>query len=225
MCIIITIHRLVSCVFVRCTPSLTVLSIRYPKELLPPQFWSSQQKADYQALDMECLREHYLNERVEALKDLPCMGGVRGDLTAEQVADWSPMFRPGRPADLERLPRHHLKVLAASLPSIVPHKKALLLALPTFAIRSMLTKAGDTIRYDDASILEHGTACLTAEEALDACLRRGIPLTVTLDAQEARRSLDHWLQLYKHVQQPTAGLLLHASALMQAEQHRPMPQG
>lgn len=201
-----------------------LIGYRFPKQLLPWQFWRPSQKTEFFQEDAQARAHFYpqlvdmllqMEKKDKCLQEMMALHGSKG-LDPVQVTELIPFFddKTQGPASISVLPRKHLIVLARSI-ALTPS----FAWVWNFAQRPMIIKYLETrmeqLRVDDVMLLEEGIEELSLAELEFACEERGI-VEGYGSIVDLRRGLKEWLAMYdpnEIVNLPTS-LLLHAPALM-----------
>lgn len=192
-----------------------VIGYRFPKQLLPWQFWRADQKTQFLREHAEAKAAHHpalvrhllrLDDRdsrtlermiAAAAEDEPDKSSPA--LLPAQVAELEPFF--AGPAALPRLPTAHVRALArASVVSLAYTPPALANAVLALAPSSMLTarleKRADELRVDDDLLRKEGIDELSLSELEFACVERGLVAQYG-DIEDLRAALREWLAMYE----------------------------
>jgi hypothetical protein len=192
-----------------------VVGYRFPKQLLPWQFWRADQKTQFLREHAEAKAAHHpalvklllrLDDRDShtlermisaAAEDQPDKSSPA--LPPAQVAELEPFF--AGPAALPRLPAAHVRTLArASIVSLAYAPPALanvVLALtPSATLAARLEKRADELRVDDSLLRKEGIDELSLSELEFACVERGLVAQYG-DIEDLRAALREWLAMYE----------------------------
>lgn len=192
-----------------------VIGYRFPKQLLPWQFWRPDQKTQF-------LREHAEAKASAhpALVDLllklddkhaHTLGAMvatgrehepdrtKPALLPAQVAELAPFFEG--PAAIQQLPAAHVRALAratvVALAYTPPVLASAILALaPSDMLVARLEKRADELRVDDELLLKEGIDDLSLSELEFACVERGL-IAQYGDIADLRAALVEWLAMYE----------------------------
>jgi len=190
--------------------ALVFFPVLIPRQTLSRQFLSTYQKELYASIEYRQCQSHFytLGEYVFTSAMISAkrlnLSKVKED-AAGPVLDLMPFYAMftdtlpekeaknfllpvGKLAHLEKYPREHLisLALANGLYQHLPGSLSTLAARMCPWLRQEIHRIGTNIAIDDKLLLEeaydlYGCESLTDQEVMDACLMRGLPVTVSYD--------------------------------------------
>ncbi|UIZ26510.1 hypothetical protein KXD40_002460 [Peronospora effusa] len=201
-----------------------LLGYKFPKQLLPWQFWRPNQKTQFLHEDAKTRATMYpqlvqvllqIQHKDETLQKMLTTGN--NSLRPAQVVELKPFFEG--PAALENLSDQHVYVLAegsALFPSFAVLNKLLMQS----QLQKKLNRRMAELGADDQQLLKEGVEDLSLDELEFACHERGI-VTQYGKMETLRNALKEWLSMYdtdhfdpaSNPQKLPSSLLLHAPAL------------
>ncbi|KAH9092780.1 hypothetical protein Ae201684P_008449 [Aphanomyces euteiches] len=196
-----------------------VLGYYYPKWLLPWQFWTAEDKAEFLEEDVRKKATFY-PEVASLVASIDSSNTFLQDAAADTDREKMdpktlPEFRElfESPGALEKLSTKHLRLLlrATSASPFV----GFYAYLPKDTIVQRLERRASEISVDDLLLLQpNGVKDLSVQELIFACEERGLVVPYK-DEDACRVALEEWLSMYD-TKQPRAqpsSLLLHAPIL------------
>jgi hypothetical protein len=193
-----------------------ILGMRYPRYLLPMQFWGSgQEKLALLRQDALEMRESMLPRTVSLLKDR--VPEAEGGLLPRQALALIPQFGGAASASLSSLPRMHVQHLVRSCMSLSWYTRGLLVHVaPTPALRVLLDRRTRSLLSEDAALrrVTNMSCCVSPEDLMMACWERGLPAE---NVREARKSLRCWIRLTRALsgrEDVPSSWVLHAPAML-----------
>lgn len=201
------------------------LVILAPRQALSRQFYNRYEKELYASIEYRQCKRHFraLAEQVFGSVmvnvhslDIPVTGQDAAGPTVDLVAFYSVFsdtaesvdsrLPAGKLAHLEAYPREHLTSLALAngLYQSFPDPLSRLFAYLCPWLRSEVRRIANLVGTDDKLLLEeaydsNGCESLTDQEVLDACLMRGLPVTVSY--AEMRECLTNHLTMIRALQE------------------------
>ncbi|CAM9845470.1 unnamed protein product [Discosporangium mesarthrocarpum] len=178
------------------------LGLRYPKTLLPAQFWSLEQRKEFVAQDAHAQQivfpvvlqhVHRIGMMPQAPSDM-VPKDLSGPLKSSDISDpdtirfecpryLAQFLAKGGAVKLEDLSNQHLQDLSLSINPMPPMKKALLGVIPRPLLLQWLHKEASLIGLQDVRILEDMLQFKRLPEGNDAmlfCWERGLLCRVAL---------------------------------------------
>nr|CCA25649.1 PREDICTED: similar to predicted protein putative [Albugo laibachii Nc14] len=206
-----------------------ILGFKFPKQLLPWQFWSDGQKTQFFQENALERADHH-SKLIQIVRPILSKSDSTGKKTTLALVNnkspsippidmhkIAPYFEESGLLSLKRLNDDHLALLT-QLHASNPGLSFLFTYLPKEYLVRHLSRRVEEIRVDDFMLMKEGTKDLSLSELEFACSDRGI-VSGYGKTEDMRGALDHWLSMYSKdskdevVRYPTS-LLCHAPALM-----------
>ncbi|XP_062397007.1 LETM1 domain-containing protein 1 [Sardina pilchardus] len=203
-----------------------LLMYLFPRHILIPHFWTSQQLVEFQAVNHSHRAQSYrpvidgLMRAVPSVKDVNlqmCLKELCGKVqggghpTVSEVHALRPLFA-GSTLGLKSLYADHKKQLCSLL--------FLTSNLPSFLIGQRLNNHAIELMHLDRALLQLGLHQLSDAEIKQACYVRGMN-GYSLSSPQCREWLDLWLQFSVHLRDPETSLYLHSMVLLTVNYPQP----
>ncbi|KAF4320290.1 hypothetical protein BBO99_00005711 [Phytophthora kernoviae] len=214
-----------------------VIGYRFPRQLLPWQFWRPEQKTQFFQEDVQDRAKTYpelaqlllqIKHEDDALQEMltlsrattattTTVSGAGGALRPTQVSELAPFFEG--PAALHELSNKHIHVLAGGS-AVFPSFAVLNKFIPQPYLQKRLERRMEELSVDDQQLLREGIDDLSLNELEFACQERGIVVQYG-EIEALRDALREWLSMYdtdhfdpeSNPQRLPSSLLLHAPVL------------
>ncbi|RLN49831.1 hypothetical protein BBJ29_004638 [Phytophthora kernoviae] len=214
-----------------------VIGYRFPRQLLPWQFWRPEQKTQFFQEDVQDRAKTYpelaqlllqIKHEDDALQEMltlsrattattTTVSGAGGALRPTQVSELAPFFEG--PAALHELSNKHIHVLAGGS-AVFPSFAVLNKFIPQPYLQKRLERRMEELSVDDQQLLREGIDDLSLNELEFACQERGIVAQYG-EIEALRDALREWLSMYdtdhfdpeSNPQRLPSSLLLHAPVL------------
>lgn len=209
-----------------------ILGYKFPKQLLPWQFWSDDQKTRFFQEDALTRTEYHpklkqilrpimsISDGPEKHKNMLLVNDKSLNISPLEMHKIAPFFEESGPLCLKKLNDDHLSLLA-QIHASNPGLAFIYTFLPKSYLVRYLRRRAEELRVDDLMLIKEGTEDLSLSELEFACSDRGIVAGYG-KVQELRGALNQWLSMYSkdsknEVMRYATSLICHAPALVEIE--------